>query len=122
MKLSELMTKRLDGYNGTNAKHKSDFHRLAKRQLKSLAMALMLPPGSYEVRDNRGGMAVSGECTLHTNTFYCQIAQSHMGQGSEVMYRSCKGRKDYTGGANHFAPAYVLAKKMMKNVVRNSLN
>jgi hypothetical protein len=31
-----------------------------------------------------------------------------MGNGSGILFRSCKGRKDYVGGPNNFAPLDLL--------------
>lgn len=42
------------------------FHSRARSQLRCLATALGLPPGSYDLRSNPAGIAVSGEITLHT--------------------------------------------------------
>lgn len=106
--LNELIKKPINGYNGAAAKNKSDFHRLAAKKLRELAHELMLAKTDYDLRSNKGGIAVCGEITLHTDTFYCQVYQSAMGIGSEIMFRSCKGRKDYTGGPNHYAPVAVL--------------
>jgi hypothetical protein len=32
-----------------------------------------------------------------------QVSQSAMGYHSGVLFRTCKGRKDYVGGPNNFA-------------------
>ncbi len=63
---------------------------------------LGLADGTYEVRSNKGGIAVGGEVTLHADHLYVQISQSCFGRGKEIMYRYCKGRKDYCGGHNHY--------------------
>jgi len=63
-----------------------------------IATALGLEPGSYDLRSNQAGIAVSGEITL-----YVQVSQSAMGYHSGVLFRTCKGRKDYVGGPNNFA-------------------
>lgn len=88
---------------GTNMADKDKFHRAAKRALNHIAKNLLgLTKDQFEVRSNKGGPAVSGEVILHTDTLYVQVSKSLMGPGSEIMYRSCKGRKDYCGGQNHF--------------------
>ena len=79
------------------------FHRHARRQLRLLADALGLAPGAYDLRSNRGGIAVSGEITMHSETIYVQACQPATGHDSGVMFRTCQGRKDYTGGRNNFA-------------------
>jgi hypothetical protein len=82
---------------------KRDFHLAAHRQLRRLAEALGLPPGAYSIRSNAGGMAVSGEITLHADRVYVQVCQPATGQDTGVMFRTCEGRKDYYGGPNNFA-------------------
>lgn len=85
---------------GYNPEGKSAFAKEAKRQLCRLARALDLSSVEREIRYNEGGIAVSGEATLHSDSLYVQICES-FGPGS-VMYRSCNGRNDYSGGQNHF--------------------
>ena len=47
---------------------------------------------------------MSGETILHTDTLYvCVEPGTCMGPGFEILFRTCKGRKDYTGGGNNFA-------------------
>jgi hypothetical protein len=79
------------------------FHRHARRQLGLLADALGLAPGTFDLRSNQGGCAVSGEATLHGDHLYVQACQPATGSDSGVMFRTCLGRKDYTGGRNNFA-------------------
>lgn len=79
------------------------FHSRARRQLRQLATALGLAPGAYDLRSNQGGIAVSGEVTLHTDHLYVQACQPATGHDSGILFRTCDGRKDYTGGRNNFA-------------------
>jgi hypothetical protein len=79
------------------------FHRHARRQLRLLADALGLAPGSFDLRNNRGGIAVSGEVTLHAERLYVQVSQPATGADSGILFRSCDGRRDYVGGVNNFA-------------------
>lgn len=87
---------------------KRRFHTTARSRLKKLAAELHLPSGSYEVRSNRAGIAVSGEVTLHHDSAYIQVGQFGMSSGHGILIRTCKGRKDYTGGANHFVALAML--------------
>jgi hypothetical protein len=89
-----------------NAKRR--FHSQGRAKLRALAELLALHKGSYDIRSNEGGPAVSGEITLHTETVYVQISQSCLGGGMGVLIRTCKGRKDYTGGRNHWLPLSAL--------------
>lgn len=82
---------------------KRTFHNRARRQLKQLATALGLVPGAYDLRSNQGGIAVSGEVTLHADHLYVQACQPATGHDTGVLFRTCQGRKDYHGGPNNFA-------------------
>jgi hypothetical protein len=55
------------------------------------------------LRSNQGGIAVSGEITLHADHLYVQACQPATGHDSGVMFRTCEGRKDYVGGRNNSA-------------------
>ena len=79
------------------------FHTHARRQLLALAKALGLADDDYDLRSNEAGIAVSGEITLHADRLYVQVSQSAMGYDSGVLFRSCRDRRDYTGGVNNFA-------------------
>lgn len=92
-----------------NVAAKAAFHRVAKKYLRRLAATLALPKGSYEIRSNQGGIAVSGEATLHGEHLHLWIEQSCVGPAERVVfYRGCHGRKDYTGMVNHTAVAATL--------------
>lgn len=91
-----------------DAAHKKTFHATARARLRRLAVELALPAGSYDLRSNQGGIAVSGEITLHHEGVYIQVSQSAMGSGMGVLIRTCRGRRDYTGGINNFAALTML--------------
>lgn len=84
------------------------FHTTARARLRKLAAELQLPAGSFDLRSNQGGIAVSGEITLHHERFYVQISQPATRAATGILIRTCRGRRDYTGGANHFAPLALL--------------
>ena len=86
-----------------DAPAKRAFHSHACRQLKRVAAALGLSPGAYDLRSNQGGIAVSGEVTLHADRLYVQACQPAAGHDTGVLFRTCEGRKDYHGGPNNFA-------------------
>jgi hypothetical protein len=77
---------------------KDEYRKLGRRILKSLADILGLQKGEYDIRWNPGGIACSGDHTLHTDWFYLGLSDN-LGVGW-FFYRTCKGRKDYTGGCN----------------------
>ena len=95
----------VNGYSEAAARNKRLFHRRGKALLHCMALDLGYVPGTFSVRSNFAGMAVSGEITLHTDDLYVQLSKSCVGGGSlDMLYRTCEGRHDYTGGRNHFLP------------------
>ncbi len=106
--LAALASEHIDAYTEPGHSRKEKYHRIARKQLHKLAQQLDLKPDDYDLRSNKGGVAVCGEITLHTDTLYVQVSQSCLGAGREIMFRRCNGRKDYTGEQNHFAPASAL--------------
>ena len=87
---------------------KRRFHAAALARLRKLAVTLGFAPSSYDLRSNPGGIAVSGEITLHHERVYIQVDQCAMGFDSSILIRTCRGRRDYTGGRNHFASLSLL--------------
>lgn len=85
---------------GYNPEAKEQFLKMARQLAKLTADALGLETGERDIRVNKAGIAVSGEVTLHSDSLYVQFGQGMM--GGTFLCRSCKGRKDYTGGQNHF--------------------
>jgi hypothetical protein len=86
-----------------DAHAKKVFHSEGRKALRRLADALGLADESYDIRVNRGGIAVSGEITLHGEGVYVELSLSCFGRGREVMYRRVTGRSDYCGDRNNFA-------------------
>lgn len=82
---------------------KDRFHRTATARMRTLADELGLEPGSYGIRSNKGGPAVSGEVTLHHEKVYVQASQP-FGGGNGLLVRTCDGQRDYVGGRNHMMP------------------
>lgn len=88
---------------------KAAFHRTARKYLSRLARALNLRPKTdYDLRVNKGGIAVSGEVTLHADFIYVQVAQGFMFPHHAILVRTCKDRLDYTGGPNNLLPMQLL--------------
>jgi hypothetical protein len=85
-----------------NMEAKAKFHRQAKTVLRRLAKALGYSNKDFDLRSNQGGIAVSGEITLHSDTLYIQFSQSCLGPDWGFMWRTCEGRKDYSGGQNRW--------------------
>lgn len=78
---------------------KDAFHRVGKKTLKTLADHLHLP--AFDVRSCKGGPAVAGEVVLHTPSFYVMICGDRA-SSNPVLYRTCRGMRDFSGGQNNF--------------------
>lgn len=88
----------LTSRSGYNDELKEDYRKLGRKILKAIVELVGLKKGEYDIRWNPGGIAVSGDHTLHTDKFYLAL---HDNCGTGWFYwRTCKGRKDYTGGPN----------------------
>lgn len=79
-----------------NEQGKAKFRKEAVAQFKAFAENLGLKPETYEVRFNPGGIAVSGDITLHHEKFYINLNESG------CYWRTVKGLKDYVGGPNNW--------------------
>ncbi len=87
-----------------NSKTKAAYLKLGTKLLRSLATCMQLPVGTYKVRTYRGGPAVPGECILHAQNFYLQINNNYAILNPTIMFRTCTGPEDYSGGRNNWAP------------------
>ena len=87
---------------------KRAFHREARSALRIAARHLGLDHDQFDLRSNMAGPAVSGEITLHAEEIYIQISIPGFTPGREVMFRRCKGRRDYRGEMNNFCDIAVL--------------
>ena len=86
------------GYRPINPSQKNSFQRLGLAFVRQLAVDVGMTPGSYRVSYNKGGPAVSGDVTLHHKNVYVQFNADQICKW--ILYRSCNGMKDYTGGIN----------------------
>ena len=100
-----LLAEGINGYSDAAQAKKDAFHRAGKKFFRDLASAIGLQKGSFDVRSNLGGIAVSGEVTLHGESIYVQLSESCMHRGCSILYRTCRGRKDFTGGQNRWLRA-----------------
>jgi hypothetical protein len=95
-----LCAQRIDAYSDEGEVAKAAFHKQGKTFLRNLAKELP-DLGDFSIRSNLGGIAVSGEVTLHSEDMYIQIYESCISPGLSILYRSCSSRKDYSGNRNH---------------------
>ena len=92
-----------------NPKHKSLFHSRGKALCKKIAKDLGYFEGEYDITSNKAGPSVVGEITLHTDNLYLQFSKLTGCSDNDILYRSCCGRKDFTGGKNNFFPLLCLS-------------
>lgn len=77
---------------------KEEYRKLGRKILGYIAEQMGLQKGEFEIRWNPGGVACSGDHTLHTDKVYVAL-HDNIGSGW-FFWRTCGGRKDYTGGPN----------------------
>lgn len=85
------------GYHDAN---KKEYKLLSIRLLRALSKELDLDRGAAEIRYNPGGIAVSGDSTLHADCLYVTLNLDGLGLG--ILVRTCRHRRDFTGGPNHW--------------------
>lgn len=112
----------LNGYSAAARKAKDEFHTHGKTFLKDLAEAIGLTPGTYDIRSNKAGIAVSGEVTLHGEKVYASLHEKlSLSGGVEMLYRECNGRKDCKGGRNNFVDMKNFKEEFVQGVVIDQL-
>lgn len=88
-----------------NPAGKQQFKLACLSALREVAQELDLRTVKPYIRYNAGGIAVSGEVTLHdmlTPDVGVYIQISMLFGKVNIMYRKVKGLKDYTGGINRY--------------------
>src|ERR1700722_18054040 len=80
---------------------KQRFHIAARARLRRLATTLGFPSGSFDLRQNPGGIAVSGEITLHHEDVYIQVCQPATGTDSGILIRSCQADGTHRGTGSY---------------------
>ena len=80
---------------------KDAFGRWGQAFLKQVAKDCEMKVNSYTVRYNKAGPACTGDLTLHHTNVYISFNGDLICRW--ILYRSCKGQKDYTGGMNQQA-------------------
>jgi len=86
-----------------DAQLKARFHYLGRQVLSSIGCALKDRYAvNFTVSSCEAGIAVLGEVTLHMEDLYVQLCPGCW--PGDIMYRSCKGLEDYTGGCNQWLP------------------
>ncbi|ASY46579.1 hypothetical protein CJD35_19065 (plasmid) [Sphingobium xenophagum] len=99
------------------------FHSEGRIAVRRLAEALGLAEGSFDVRSNKGGVAVSGEITLHGEDIWVQLSLGLMGPDREILYRRVHGRSDHIGERNHYASIRdLMAPDRFARKIRRDLN
>jgi hypothetical protein len=91
---------------GAVSASKVEFHAIGQYVLRGILSHLGV---EGEVRSCGGGPAVLGEVVLHADAVYVQLCVTGFGDGPSFLYRTCRGRNDYVGGANRWWPYERLA-------------
>jgi hypothetical protein len=104
-----LLAQKLNSSSPEADERKQQFLKDGKKFLRALAQEIGVAD-QCDIRSNEGGMSVSGEVTLHADSLYLQLFES-IKPGVRVLYRTCEGRNDYTGGKN----CYVSIKELHDN-------
>ena len=97
-----------------NASAKRRWLNAARLACKSVAKDLGLAPGTFDIRTYEGGIAVPGEVILHGESVYLCLGTSMPGGELIGFARSCKGRKDYSGGVNRWLSTRMTFDKMVQ--------
>jgi hypothetical protein len=87
--------------NAYDAEGEKDKEAFLAAVAKELARLMGLAEGTYEIRTNRAGIAVSGDVTLHGERIYVCLEQFCIPNG--FYYRRVDGRTDYCGKFNRWA-------------------
>ena len=104
----------INAYSPSGHLKKTAMHSAGRAFLTRVAADLGLTLAQRDIRSNLGGMAVSGEVTLHADHIYVQLHESGVGHGGvRFMYRTCASRTDYCGGTNRYRFATDLARPGM---------
>lgn len=103
MSIESLMTKwqETDPFSYEGSRIKAAFHREGKNFLKEVAKAMGLPANSYEIKNDKGGVAVLGDVYITGDTIWVEVCDALWTQGMAGIWRDCKGRGRY-GGNNWF--------------------
>lgn len=99
------------------------FHSEGRAAMRRLAEALELIEGSFDIRSNKGGTAISGEITLHGDEVWVRLSLGVFGTGHEVAFRQVRGRDDHLGDRNRWASVdELLAPDRFATRLRRELN
>ena len=98
---TDKLTQLLNGELGYNEPNKKAFHKEAKKVLKEIASRLGLAKSDYDITVNKSGIGSSGDIKLKTDKLSLSLSEGACGSIKQ-MYRTCKGRKDTTGGTNQW--------------------
>ena len=103
-------------YDTAGHNHKRNFHLRGKKHLRELADELGFTREGAKIRSCKGGIAVSGEVTLHADYLYVCISHNY------AYFRVCNGRKDYSGGKNYnFDPLLLTIPSSLAIFIRNTI-
>ena len=94
-----------------NDENKQEWKKDGLRFMRAVAKELGLAKGTYDVRFCAGGIAVSGDCILHSEGLYLHL------NDFGFYWRTVKGRKDYVGGYNRQSQCHYTAEQLANSIV-----
>ena len=97
----------INGYSDEAQAIKSAWLSAGRSICRKLAKELGLEKGSFDVRVNPAGVAVSGDIHLHGEFVYVALEQSSA-PAKSFYWRFCAGRRDYCGKQNRWESFEVL--------------
>jgi hypothetical protein len=98
------------------------FHSKARAALEQLALELHLGPYSNEIRTNAGSAFVAGQTTPTGDSLYIQVREPGGSPGTGIVFRSCAGHRDFTGGTSrHVYIAFLDDPRSLARIVAEAL-
>ena len=86
-----------------DADAKRRFHHHARARLLNSPKRSASRPATTICAATKAESPFPAKSRLHADHLYVQASQSAMGPDTGILFRSCEGRRDYTGGRNNFA-------------------
>lgn len=103
MKLEDIFKLNMSYDDFDKRIYKKEFVKILRNFAKK---DLGLNKEDFKISFSEGGHASEGEAILHTDNLYITLAgREHLSSNHQVLYRTVKNRKDYTGGGNNFCSA-----------------
>jgi len=95
-------------------------HRDASRFLRRIASDLHLSDADVTLRLHKDSAKVAGSISLHSDSLCVLVANAKHRPGISIVYRSCRGRDDHSGGSDNFVSlAQIASDAGYRNFISN---